>query len=156
MTDTAESTTVDTATDAADSDTTEAAGTAEAASDAPEGDEDYKPPREKRYREERNEARQALAAAEARIAAMQLAEVLRLAGDSLAHPADLFSLSGNELADYLSDEGNVDPERVAADVDAILAERPGLRPNARAIDPTQGMGSRVVKPEVSWGGLFKS
>lgn len=40
---------------------------------------------------------------------------------------DLFSLSGNEVADYLTDSGEVDTEKVAADVAAVLAERPGLR-----------------------------
>ncbi|KXX62300.1 hypothetical protein AZG88_29880 [Rhodococcus sp. LB1] len=74
---------------------------------------------------------------------MQRAEVERVAGEHLAMPGDLFSLSGNELADYLDDDGNVDPEKVAADVDAVLTERPGLRKNAPAFDPSQGLGGSL-------------
>ncbi|MGE2737349.1 hypothetical protein [Mycolicibacterium vaccae] len=72
---------------------------------------------------------------------MQRAEVERLASDGLSHPADLFSLSGNDVADYLNDDGDVDAEKVAADVAAIVAERPGLRKGPlRGYDPTQGHG----------------
>ncbi|MGU3586055.1 hypothetical protein ACLBYD_23170 [Rhodococcus sp. C26F] len=71
-------------------------------------------------------------------------------------PGDLFSLSGNELADYLDDDGNVDPEKVAADVVAVLTERPGLRKNAPAFDPTQGTGGGKPKPgEPSLAAMIK-
>jgi hypothetical protein len=99
---------------------------------------------EVRYRIRAREAENALAAAEARIAQFQRAEVERLASESLAMPGDLFSLSGNELADYLTEAGDVDPDKVAADVAAVLAERPGLRKNAPAFDPTQGHGGRTT------------
>ncbi|GAB7068863.1 hypothetical protein H7J06_05465 [Mycobacterium hodleri] len=56
---------------------------------------------------------------------------------------DLFSLSGNEVADYLTDSGEVDTEKVAADVAAVLAERPGLRRFTPGYDPSQGTGGRV-------------
>ncbi|SRX93241.1 hypothetical protein MSP7336_01477 [Mycobacterium shimoidei] len=114
----------------------------------PEGEgpgNDFESPKgnkEERFRKERNEAREALAAAEERIQRMQRAEVERLASDGLSHPADLFSLSGNELADYLTEDGDVDPEKVAADVAAILAERPGLRKQTPGYDPSQGRGGR--------------
>ncbi|UTT48921.1 hypothetical protein [Rhodococcus gordoniae] len=100
-----------------------------------------------RYRTERDASRQELTAAQARIERMQRAEVERVAGEHLAMPGDLFSLTGNELADYLDDDGNVDPERVAADAVAVLTERPGLRKNAPAFDPTQGTGGRKPKRE---------
>lgn len=111
--------------------------------------------REARYRVERNEAREALATARARIERMQRAEVERLAADKLSHPADLFSLSGNELADYLTQDGDVDAEKVAADVAAILAERPGLRRNTPGYDPTQGYGGRPPKGSPSFADLMK-
>lgn len=103
--------------------------------------------REARYRVERNEAREQLAAANERIARMQRTEIERLAATSLAHPDDLFTLSGNDLADYLNDDGDVDPEKVDADIAAIVAERPGLlkpTPPAPAVDRSQGFG---VDPE---------
>lgn len=112
--------------------------------------------KEARYRVERNEARAERDALAQRVERMQRAEVERLAGDSLSHPADLFSLSGNELADYLADNGDVDAEKVAADVAAVLAERPGLRKNSPAFDPSQGHGGRPqAKREPSWGAVFQ-
>ncbi|WP_420879813.1 hypothetical protein [Rhodococcus sp. (in: high G+C Gram-positive bacteria)] len=113
--------------------------------------------KEARYRVERNLAREELTAAQARIERLQRAEVERLAADAgLAHASDVFTLSGNEPVDYLDDDGNVDPVRVAADVDAVLAERPGLRKNAPAFDPTQGHGGAKPKQSApSWGALFQ-
>lgn len=112
--------------------------------------------REMRYRLERNSAREELAAAQERIQGLQRAEVERLAADALAQPADLFSLSGNGVSDYLNPDGFVDAERVAADVAAVLAERPGLRKNQPAFDPTQGTGGAPTKVEKpSWDSLFR-
>jgi hypothetical protein len=103
----------------------------------------------KRYRTQLREA-------EARVAQLQRAEVERLASDGLSHPADLFSLSGNELADYLTESGDVDAEKVAADVAAILAERPGLRKQTPGYDPTQGYGGKPpAKAKPTWGALFQ-
>ncbi|MCV7224447.1 hypothetical protein [Mycolicibacterium komossense] len=96
--------------------------------------------KEAQYRVQRNEARTERDALAAKVEQMQRAEVERLASDGLSHPADLFSLSGNEVADYLTDSGDVDAAKVAADVSAVLAERPGLRRNSPAFDPTQGHG----------------
>jgi hypothetical protein len=115
--------------------------------------------KEARYRVERNEARAERDALAQRVERLQRAEVERLAADKLSHPADLFSLSGNELADYLTDDGDVDAEKVAADVAEIVAERPGLRKRMPGYDPTQGYGGRppkAVPAEPSFVDLFKS
>lgn len=125
---------------------------ADGRADTPEGKDTGEQPkgnREARYRVERNEAREALAAAEARIAHLHRAEVERLAAGSLSHPEDLFSLSGNALSDYLDDDGMVDPVKVAADVSEILRERPGLKRLARPVDTSQGHGGG--KPPVPTG-----
>lgn len=111
--------------------------------------------KEARYRVERNDARTERDALAQRVERMQRAEVERLAADGLSHPADLFSFSGNELADYLTEDGDVDAEKVAADVAAVLAERPGLRKNAPAFDPTQGRGGTPTKGSPTWGALLK-
>jgi hypothetical protein len=112
---------------------------------------------EARFRQERNAAREELLTANGRIERMQRAEVERLASEHLSMPGDVFSLSGNELADYLTEDGEVDAEKVAADVAAVLAERPGLRRNALAVDPTQGTGGAPAKSSpASWSDLFKS
>lgn len=110
-------------------------------------------PKEARFRRERNEAREQLAQADARIERMQRAEIDRLAGERLQIPNDLFSLSGNEVADYLTDSGDVDADKVAADVAAILAERPGLQRRPPVFDPSQGTGGRPPQEEPKWSGF---
>lgn len=118
-------------------------------------EEPQKSNKEARYRVERNEARAERDALAERIQRMQRAEVERLASDALSHPADLFSLSGNELVDYLNEDGDVDAEKVAADVAAILAERPGLRKVTPGYDPSQGLGGPAPKSaSPSWEALL--
>ncbi|WP_286214043.1 hypothetical protein [Mycolicibacterium mageritense] len=107
-----------------------------------------------RYRGQRDTARQELAAANERIARMQRAEVERLASAGLSHPEDLFSLSGNDIGDYLTDDGDIDPAKVAADVEAILSERPGLRRPAPAADRSQGLGTTAATSPENFSGLF--
>jgi hypothetical protein len=113
--------------------------------------------KEAAYRVARNEARAERDALQARIERMQRAEVERMAADAgLAHASDVFTMSGNELADYLDDDGNVDPEKVAADVAAVLAERPGLRKNAPAVDLSHGLGGSKPKASApSWDAIFQ-
>lgn len=111
--------------------------------------------KEARYRVERNEARTERDALAERVARMQRNEIERLAAGALAHPADLFTLSGNDTADYLTDDGDVDPDKVAAGVAAVLVERPGLGTRSPAFDPTQGTGGRPKpKPVPTWGALL--
>lgn len=107
-----------------------------------------------RYVQERDTAREELATATARIERLNRSEVERLAAGGLSHPADLFSLSGNEVSDYLTEAGEVDAEKVAADVAAVLAERPGLRKGSPAFDPSQGSGGSAPKAAPSWGNLL--
>lgn len=118
---------------------------------------DGREPKEARFRRERNEAREERDALAQRVERMQRSEIERLAAGALSHPGDLFSLSGNEPADYLTEAGDVDADKVAADVAAILAERPGLKRNAPAVDPTRGTGGRQApaKSAPSWTGLIK-
>jgi hypothetical protein len=91
----------------------------------------------------------------ARLSVLQRAEIERLASAGLSHPSDLFSLSGNQLADYLTDDGTVDSAKVSADLEAILSERPGLKPAARAIDRTQGLGGGQQQSSPSWESMFQ-
>jgi hypothetical protein len=66
----------------------------------------------------------------AKVEAYQRAEVERLAGE-LAMPGDLFTLGGMTVSDLLDENGEVDPETVAAKVAELLESRPGLSANAR-------------------------
>jgi hypothetical protein len=113
--------------------------------------------REARFRAERNQAREALSAAEARIAQMQTREIERLAGD-LAQPGDLLALGGVALADLLTEAGDVDSAAVADAVATLIASRPGLakHPRDRAVDMSQGIGN--VRPgghKVSWADALR-
>lgn len=124
----------------------------------PEGDDPSKGLIEARdrYRAERDQATTERDALAARVTGYQRSEVERLAGERLAHPSDVFTLSGNDVADYLDDDGNVDPDKVAADVAAILTERPGLVKRSPYSDPSQGLGGSNPKSQPSWGDVFAS
>ena len=65
-----------------------------------------------------------------RVEALQRAEVERLAAQVLAQAEDLFAVGGVKLEDVLDDEGNVDPDAVAAMAAALVDQRPGLSVNA--------------------------
>lgn len=108
------------------------------------------------YRTQRNEAREALAAAEARIEAFQTREVERLAAEKLSNPADLMALGGVALADLLDDDGEIDPEKVDAVAAEILDSRPGLHKQRHpsGYDPTQGIGGNPGKAQPTWGDLL--
>lgn len=135
-------------------DTTQTPEVAPATDETPKA-EPQRANKEARYRVERNEARTERDALAERVGRMQRSEIERLASDALAHPSDLFTLSGNEPADYLTDDGDVDADKVAADVAAVLAERPGLGKNSPAFDPSQGTGGgRKPKPVATWGALL--
>lgn len=110
-----------------------------------------------RYRTERNQAREELAAAQERMQQLQTRELHRLAGEYLAAPEDI-SLSGKDLGDFLTPEGWVDHEAVVEAVQEIISSRPGLAKNLKqpAFDPTQGLGSPTPKHKTSFSDLFKS
>jgi hypothetical protein len=136
--------------------TTEAADASAGGTEAPPNDQP-KGNREARYRVERNQAREALTAAEARITAYQTREVERLASE-LAQPGDLLELGELGLSEYLTEDGDVDPDVVLDAVAALLEQRPGLalRPKVGAHDPSQGLGGGRGKPTPSWEGFLKS
>lgn len=120
-------------------------------SEAPKGN------REARYRVERNEAREALSQAEARVLALQTRELHRLAGEHLAQPEDLLTLGGVELAELLDEDGNVDPEAVADAAADLIESRPGLAKNPRvlATDISQGRSGAIGKGQPTWDDLFR-
>ncbi|MDI9940876.1 hypothetical protein QM806_36565 [Rhodococcus sp. IEGM 1351] len=110
--------------------------------------------KEARYRTERNEARTERDSLAERIERLQTRELERVAAKHLSVPADLLTLSGKTLADLLDDDGDVDPEKVAAVAVEVLGARPGLKPNDRATDPSQGHGSHG-RGTPRWGDLLR-
>ena len=109
-----------------------------------------------RYRGERDSAREQLATAQARIEAMQRAEIARIAGEHLAQGSDIFTMTDNDVSAYLTADGDVDTDRVAEDAQTLIGERPGLKKARRYMDPAQGLGGKVPMPkQPSWGSIFK-
>jgi hypothetical protein len=110
-----------------------------------------------RYRIRAKEAEAALAAAEARLTVLQTERLHQLAGDLLADPADI-ALSGKSLPEFLTPEGFIDHEAVAAAAAEVIETRPGLsrHPRERLVDTSQGSGLRQPgKGPVSWAELFR-
>lgn len=118
--------------------------------------DDRKPPREQRYRIERNEAREALSTAETRIADLQVRELERLAGEHLAQPGDLLGIGQHSLANFLTPEGWIDHDAVADAAADLIDSRPGLAKNPRiaAVDRSQGRSS-PESGQPQWADLFK-
>lgn len=101
----------------------------------PEGTEVDKPEnrqdrRDRQARERATELEAERDALAGRLAAAQTREVERIAGEILAQPGDLLELGKVDLADLLDDEGNVDPDEVAALAAALVETRPGLAAGA--------------------------
>lgn len=109
--------------------------------------EPKEPNKEMRYR-------LALREAEAKIEAMQRADIERVAGEHLAQGSDIFLTS--ELNEYLGEDGTVDYGTVAEAAKALLAERPRLGKNQPAHDPSQGIGNppKPKPEEPSWSSLL--
>jgi hypothetical protein len=120
--------------------------------DSPPADDEFTSERQKRrfaeltgrvgkFARERDEAH-------TRIEMLQWREVERIAGATLSVPADV-RLEAPKLADLVDPEtGDVDPELVAAAVEALAAKRPGLRkpPEVRPLPGAHGLRVPPQKP----------
>src|SRR5699024_5494709 len=127
------------------------------AEESQNGSQEPKGNREARYRVERNEARTERDALAQRIETLQIRELERIASTHISNPADLLTLSGKTLSDFVDEDGELDTELVVEAANELLGSRPGLRPNSPAYDPTQGHGNRGQKtPELSWSDLLRS
>ncbi len=103
-------------------------GTADEATDEQQPDtaeDDGQRPknREERYRKERAALKAENDELRARLEKRDRLEVERVAAEHLADPADLW-LSGNDVSAYLTDDGDVDADKISEAVKALIAERP--------------------------------
>ncbi len=96
-----------------------------------------------------------------RVEAMQRSEVERLAAGRLAKPASLWA-AGAQLADLLTEDGDVDPEKVAAALDSAvdslgLTELPAhLRPETQgAYVPSEGRHTGHLAGSPTWQELIQ-
>lgn len=111
-----------------------------------------------------------------RVAHLQRAEVARLASGTLAEGGDIW-IAGVELAEVLNEDGNVDPDLVAAAAERVVAERPhwrskfvprGAPDNSNKPEPgtpewgqflsklhAGASGDAPAPEQASWGGLLR-
>jgi hypothetical protein len=133
----------------------EAGAAPEAVQDDDRGQDERPANREARYRREAREAQAQVAELTERVTRMQRAEVERLAA-RLHDPGDLWT-AGVDLVELLTEDGQVDPERVAEAVAALADSRPYLlKPPPRV--PNFGQGRRPLVDSGSattWGSVLR-
>lgn len=100
------------------------------------------PDREAKIRKQRNEERAASKALRERVDEFERAEVMRLAGDRLAKPDDLFLAAS--LDDMRDEGGRLSVEKAEQAIEATLKERPHWK---RATLPDLHQGVRRGAPE---------
>jgi len=126
----------------------------EAAQDDDSGQEKPSANREARYRTERNEARTQVAELTERVTRMQRSEVERQAA-GLHDPAGLWG-AGLDLAELLTEDGDVDPERVAEAVAALADSKPYMLRPPRGSNFGQGRRPLVDSGSgTTWGSVLR-
>ncbi|WP_235663995.1 hypothetical protein [Mycolicibacter terrae] len=120
------------------------------------GSQEPKSNREARYRVERNEARAERDELAQRVAVLQTRELERIAAEHISNPADLLTLSGKTLADFLGEDGELDTEAVVTAANDLLGTRPGLRKPHPATDLTQGQGGTTHRGQPAWADLLRN
>ncbi|MGH8867924.1 MAG: hypothetical protein ACRDYU_07995 [Actinomycetes bacterium] len=101
---------------------------------------------EKRLRHERRQATERAEQAEQALARLQRRVVERAAAKELQVPADFWVLSGDDLSPWLTDDGEVDADRVRQHAHALRVERPGLALHVQRRDPDAGRGNGTIAP----------
>ena len=110
--------------------------------------------REARYRTERNEARAQVAELTERVTRMQRTEVERQAA-GLHDPGDLWT-AGVDLGELLTEDGDVDPERVAEAVAALADSKPYMLRPPRGSNFGQGRRPLVDSGSgTTWGSVLR-
>lgn len=108
-----------------------------------------------RHRVRAREAEAERDAALARVAQLQTRELERIASRHLSVPADLLTLTGKTLADFIGEDGEVDPKLVTAAANALLGTRPGLQPRQPLVDYSQGTSNDPSRTQPTWSDLFR-
>lgn len=107
-----------------------------------------------RYRTQLRETQAERDTLRTQLTAMHRAEVLRIASNDLSNGEDLFVFRGDDVADYLDDDGTVNAGKVKAAAAEVVKERGYLR----AIPPTSGApmgGSPLPKHHPDMGDIFR-
>lgn len=124
----------------------------EAPEDEPEGGKGNR--EAARYRTQLRDAQAQLEQTGGRLAAMQRAEVVRLAGESLARGTDLLLHRGEDIGEYLAEDGTVDAEKVQAAVRELVQERSYLTGKRFQGTADQGVMPRAKPAPTRMGAIF--
>ena len=112
--------------------------------------------REARYRVERNQARNERDALARRVELLQTRELERLASKALSNPADLLTLSGKTLEDFIGDDGELDADLIDEAANEVLGTRPGLRRGVPAVDRSQGLHDDTRRTNPTFSDLLQA
>jgi pyruvate/2-oxoglutarate dehydrogenase complex dihydrolipoamide acyltransferase (E2) component len=159
-TDTTDSTgtTTGTTTEAAEPTGPEAPAPAATAEPAPaEEVEGRRAGQDARRRQQLREAEAQRDALAASVAALQRAETLRIAGEVLAEPGDLFDLTTATVEELLAEDGTVDPAKVAEAARALVAARGDRFARPPSTPPSFGGGARPdhsPRPTAGWSDVL--
>jgi len=77
----------------------------------------------KKYRQRAQAAEAERDELRARLDTLQRAEVERIAADTLADPADLWT-TGTTITDYLTEEGNIDNDKITTTITELVRAKP--------------------------------
>lgn len=115
-----------------------------------------------KYRMRAREAETAAQHLQERVERLQRAEVLRIAGETLTDPTDLFEVGKAELSSLLTDDGELDSEKVSSAIASLAEARPqltkGYQGAGGGLFSAQGAryGASSGGPTASFAAMFKS
>jgi len=107
-----------------------------------------------RYRTRLREAEAERDGISERLTGYQRREAERLAASTLSRPADLW-LDGADPSELLDDEGQLDPEKVAATVAGVLTDRPQLEAGRVRPRPDHAQGGSGAPQAPGWSDVLQ-
>ncbi len=140
----------DSATDTPDT----AQGAPDGAVEAPEGDDTRPGAEAARYRRRLRETETERDGLVEQLDGFRRREAERVTAGALSKPSDLW-LDGRTVGDLLNDDGQVDPEKVAAEVASVLDGRPLLAATRPRPKPDDAQGRPMVRTGAGWADVLK-
>ncbi len=137
---------------------TDANATAEGAPDgaveAPEGDDARPGAEAARYRRRLRETETERDTLVEQLDGFRRREAERVAAGALSKPSDLW-LDGRDIGDLLDDDGQVDPDKVSAEVASVLEGRPLLAATRQRPKPDDAQGRPGPRSSEGWAEVLK-
>jgi hypothetical protein len=154
MTDTTDTTPTPEAGSVDSRDISNIANVSEPTTDAPKADEAGPNAEAARYRTRLREAETERDTIAGRLTGYQRAEAERLAAAGLSRASDLW-LDGLDVAELLDEAGQVDADKVATAVAAVLDGRPQLAAVVKRPRPDMSQGVHAPAADSGWQGVLR-